>query len=124
MLPRQSPLGWVGPSQYLYTAIWPILVFCSQVSRVSEVQRTSVQLATETLMGPEQRASSLWEIRGACRLENCGRHHRIYTHCRNIADPNSVLQSFMGAKPSITCLGGHSAKFHRDHLTLNRLTGP
>jgi hypothetical protein len=65
-----------------------------------------------------------WEIHGDCCLENCGKRHAVYTYFQKGADPDSILQTFMGLKPSITCLGGHTAKFHRDRLTVNRLIVP
>lgn len=85
---------------------------------------STVRLATDLVTGRTSRLNSLWEIDASCCLENCGKRHFVYTYCQKGADPDSILQKFMGVKPSIACLGGHTAKFHRDRLTASRLILP
>jgi len=65
--------------------------------------------------------NSLWEIDGGCSLANCGKLHSIYTYRLTDADPDSIVHSFLSMNPHIPCLGGHPAKFQRDHLSANRL---
>ncbi|MGB0063928.1 MAG: hypothetical protein WBP85_05730 [Terracidiphilus sp.] len=121
-LPLQSRLGWAGSSQFLHTAIWPVLFLCNRYSSIAEVPFSSVRLATDLLIGQKHRTDYLLIIEGDCCLENCGKRHTIYTHCPSGADPQSILQTFLGVNPYIACLGGHPAKFHRDRLGFSRLS--
>lgn len=120
-LPRQSVLGTVGSSDFLCTSAWPILFLCSRYSSISTVSSSAVHLATELLVDKTRRLNSLWAIDGDCRLENCGKRHSLYTYSLREADPGLILHTFMSVNPSIPCLGGHPARFHRDHLTISRL---
>jgi len=76
------------------------------------------------MIGQTMRKNCLWEIVGDCCLENCGKRHSVYTYCLKGADPNSIRQTFIAVKPSINCLGGHPAKFHRDRVSVNCLAMP
>ena len=120
-LPRQSRLGWAGSAQFLHTAVWPILFLCPRFSFISEVSRSAVSLATEVPLGHARRTNSLWEIAGDCCLESCNKRHYVYTYSLNDANPNVILHSFLGIKPAIVCLGGHSAKFQSGRLNVNRM---
>lgn len=121
-LPRQSPLGSVGASQFQCTSAWPILFLCSRFSLIGLVSPSAVHLSANYLVDQTYRTNSLWAIDGDCRLENCGRRHSLYTYCLRDTDPISILHTFLSIHPHISCLGGHPAKFHRDHLTVSRLT--
>jgi hypothetical protein len=120
-LPRQSHLGSVSPSQYLCSAVWPILFICPQLSLMSAIPPSKIQLTPRLFNGKTPRMNTLWEIDAVCRLENCGRRRSVYTYCLNDTEPNSILQMFLNVRPQIDCLGGHPAKFHRDSLIANRL---
>jgi hypothetical protein len=119
-LPRQSPLGSFGASQYLCTGVWPIQFLCRRLSSIGAISQSAIHLSTELLIAQAARMNSLWEIDGECRLENCGKRHSIFTYYARDADPTSVSRMFISIHPAISCLGGHPAKFHRDHLTANR----
>lgn len=121
-LPPYSRLGWAGSSQFLHTAIWPILFLCPRYSFIREVPKSAVRLATELSIGQTYSMNSLWGIEGDCCLENCCKRHSIYSYGLKDSDPNSILHTFMSINPHIPCLGGHTAKFRREHLVVNRLT--
>jgi hypothetical protein len=121
-LPPQSRLGWAGSSQYLHTAIWPMLFLCNRYASIAEVPPSAVRLASGLMIGRMSRMDSILVIEGDCCLENCGKRHEIYTHYPGDADQNSILQAFLRTNPFISCLGGHPAKFQRDRLIVNRLT--
>lgn len=121
-LPRQCPLGSVGPSQFQCTSVWPIHFLCSRFSTIGKVAPSAVHLATELLVDQTHRMNSLWAIDGDCRLANCGKRHSFYTYCLKDTEPSFILQTFMSTNPHVPCLGGHPAKFHRDYLTVSRLT--
>ena len=120
-LPRQSALGFFSTSQYLCTGVWPILFLCTRLSSLGEVPRSAIHFATELSISGTKRTGTLWEIGGDCCLESCGKRHSIYAHFSAEADPAAVSRVFMTINPRIWCIGGHSAKFHRDHLIASRL---
>ncbi|MGH9560405.1 MAG: hypothetical protein ACRD3S_03030 [Terracidiphilus sp.] len=121
-LPAQSRLGWAGSSQFLATALWPVPFLCNRHLSIAEVPSSAVRLATNLVVGQRHRADPIVVIEGDCCLENCGKRHAVYTHYPSGTNQNSILQAFLSCNPYISCLGGHSAKFHRDRLAVRRLT--
>lgn len=120
-LPPQSRLGWAGSSQFLHTAVWPISFLCNRYASIAEIPSSAIRLSTDLVIGKMYRMDSILVIEGDCCLENCGKRHAIYTHYPSDTDANSILKTFLSVNPYITCLGGHPAKFHRDHLGVSRL---
>ncbi len=122
-LPSQSTLGGIGTSQYLCANVWPIHFLCSRFFVIYAVPQSLIQSSTETLVSRISRTSSLWQIDCECSVESCGRSHSIYTSFERDANPNLVSRLLLTNKPIVACNGGHSLKFHREHLTAFRVAG-
>lgn len=122
-LPGQSALGAIAALQYYCTYIWPIRFFCQRFSAIREVSPSTIHLSTERLINRSARQRSLWQIDCECCLESCGRHHSIYTGYERDASSDSLCGLLINSNPIVACLGGHPAKFRREHLTAFRVAG-
>ncbi len=122
-LPSQSALGAFGTSQYLCASVWPIHFLCSRYFQIFAVPQSLIRTSTEAQVSRISRSSSLWQIECECSVESCGRPHSIYTSYEKDANPILVSRMILTNKPVVACTGGHSLKFHREHLTAFRLVG-
>jgi len=122
-LPAQSALGAIAAFQYYCAYIWPIRFFCQRFSVVREVSPSTIHLAAGTTIGQTSRQRSLWQIDCECCLESCGKLHSIYTGYERDAAPDLLCRLLINSNPLVACLGGHPAKFRREHLSAFRLAG-
>jgi hypothetical protein len=120
-LPQLSPLGGAFASQYQCTDLWPILFLCTRFAQIGEVRQETIHPGPDALIHKPDIPSSLWEIDCECSLENCRKRHTIYTLDLRDADPVAVSRMFLSINPEVACLGGHSAKLHRQHVTAYRV---
>jgi hypothetical protein len=122
-LPAQGALGAIAAFQYYCAYVWPIRFFCQRFSVVREVSGSTIHLASEKMISQTSRQRSLWQIDCECCLENCGKLHSIYTGYERDAPPDVLCRKLFSSNPMVKCLGGHPAKFRREHLTAFRLAG-
>jgi len=122
-LPAQSALGAIAAVQYFCTYVWPIRFFCQRFSVVREVSQSTIHLATDKMIFQTSRQRSIWQIDCECCLESCGKLHSIYTGYERDASAELICRKLIGSNPTVACLGGHPAKFRREHLTAYRLVG-
>jgi hypothetical protein len=122
-LPAQSALGAIAAFQYYCARVWPIRFLCQRFSVVREVSESTIHMTTKKLISQVSNQRSLWQIDCECCLESCGKLHSIYTGYERDAPPDIVCGILINSNPTVACLGGHPAKFRREHLTAFRIAG-